>query len=357
MRSQRSGLGSHVALSLGAHGLFALGLWTTPEPSRPPRVAPTPMRVEVQVVPIAPVPPAPVPPAPVAEPTPPEPVARPRSRPRSRPTPTPSPPLAPAPPSDTPPETARERRTRLRRAAVGARRAAELSVLADDPGPVMPSDGAGLAPVASVTILSEAEAEARHDGHLAERAAERSWIVDTAIDLEGPHPDGSYTWRSSSFTATISAEGVVSFSDRGALEFDLAHGEATFDLTDMIMGAAGADPYAYERDRFYEENRELIEELDAVARVASLRHSGEGIRRRLIRAWEGGGSARARRASLFEEWDLCGETDIERPARDMVLAFIRAELPEGSRWAYPESELEALNERRLSAEPFAPYAP
>jgi hypothetical protein len=255
-----------------------------------------------------------------------------------------------------PEESEGERRARLRHAAIGARRAAELSVLSDDPGPVLPSEGAGLAPIASVEILSEAEAEGRHDDHLAARAAERPWIVETAIVLEGPHPDGSYTWQSTSFTATIHADGAVTFSDRGAVEFDLAHGEASFDLGDMIMGAAGADPYAYERERFYEDNVELIEELDAAARVASLRHSGDGIRRRLIRAWEGGGGARARRASLFEEWDLCGETDAERPARDMVLAFIRSELPEGSPEAYPADELAQLNRGRQSREPFAPYA-
>lgn len=240
-------------------------------------------------------------------------------------------------------------------AAIGASHAAALSTFSDDPGPVAPSGPAGLAPLASVGPLSEEEAEARHAGVLASAGAERPWIVETRIVLQR-HPDGSYTWQSSNFTATITAEGAVRFSDRGAVEFDLARGEGTFDLTDAIMRGAGADPFAYERQRFYDDNVELIETLDDAARVTMLRGSGAALRRRLSRIWRRGGSARSRRASLFEEWDECGDGPEEAPGRAIVIEFIRATLPEGSRSAFTPREIERFDSRRRSVEHFDPYA-
>jgi hypothetical protein len=357
-----------VALSVGVHGLFVVGLWALPEHDvvRPPPS----FRVELSLrtsVPIE-VPSAAALPehevvVPVAAPS------LPRSRPRSS-----APGTAIAAPSIAPPvaltlaepsattadapiaetETAAARRARLSTVAIGPRIAAERMTLSDDPGPTHPGEAAGLAPIESVAPLSVAAAEARHGEYLGERAAERPWIVETAIVLS-PHPDGTYTWQSSNFTATIHPSGAVTFSDRGAVEFDLASGVGTFDLNDAIMQGAGADPFAYERQRFYDDNQELIEQLDDASRVRDLSHSLGGLRTRLRRIWNERGRAADRRAALFEEWNELSTDPDYREARDVVIEFIRTELPEGSRNAFRPSEIRRFDRARWGDEHFAPY--
>lgn len=251
-------------------------------------------------------------------------------------------------------ETPAERRRRLRAALIDPARAAALSVLVDDVGPVLPSGPAGLAPVASVEPLSIAEADAIHGEHLGTVAAERPWAVETPIVLSGPHPDGSYTWQGASFTATITSTGSVLFSDRGAVEYDLASGTGTFDLTSAILGAAGADPYGYERERFYEENRELIERLDDAARAADRRHTLVVIERQLVAIWTRTATAAARRAALFSFWNE-ELSDDEPEGRAAFRAFVARELPEGSEDAFTPSEIAAFDAQRSGDEPFAPY--
>jgi hypothetical protein len=62
-----------------------------------------------------------------------------------------------------------------------------------------------------------------------------------------------------------------------------------------------------------------------------------------------------RRQLLFELWDECDNTNSGREARASILAFIRRRLPLGGADAYSPDELERLNGRRTTAEPFDPY--
>ena len=87
-------------------------------------------------------------------------------------------------------------------------------------------------------------------------------------------------------------------------------------------------------------------------------------------------SVAQRRALLFQRWDECDESfaveagevpeealsEIDRTrletadkARRQIEAFIRATLPRGRKDAYTDEELRALNRRRQSRQPFAPY--
>ncbi len=262
--------------------------------------------------------------------------------------------------SPLPGETEAEREVRLRAAGarIDPRRAAADMVLRGDPGPIMPSGPAGLGDPGgeSVRPMTVAEAERVHSDHLGAAAATKTHTTRSARPQLVPHPDGSYTYRGHAFTATIRPNGDVVFSDRGAVEYDLGSGTGSFDLGDMVMGAAGVDPYAAEREAFMEENEELIQRLTDEARVATRARSLGRLRSDLRMRWEDRTrSVERRRRDLFRLWDESSEDDDDRAARDAVIAFIRTNLPEGSEDAYPPSEIAALNARRTSTEAFAPY--
>jgi hypothetical protein len=254
-------------------------------------------------------------------------------------------------------EADRERRLRGMGSLIDPRRAAAGFVLRDDPGPVRPSGPAGLGDPGGETVrpMSVAEAEALHSGHLGAAAATKSYLSDTHPPLT-PHPDGTYTYRGHAFTATIRPNGEVVYSDRGAVEYDVGSGAGSFDLGDMIMGAAGADPYAAERSWFEEEHQELIDRLVDEARVADRERALRRLRGRLSLIWQDRThSAEHRRRELFDLWDDSSEDEADHAARDAVIAFIRSELPSSSEDAYPASEVSTLNAGRHSTEPFDPY--
>ncbi len=63
---------------------------------------------------------------------------------------------------------------------------------------------------------------------------------------------------------------------------------------------------------------------------------------------------------MFEIWDECLEdshspSDYGAMARATILAVVRAVFPEGTDLVYRPAELLALNGRRTSRGPFAPY--
>jgi hypothetical protein len=99
--------------------------------------------------------------------------------------------------------------------------------------------------------------------------------------------------------------------------------------------------------------------------------------RDLMDIWTSDRPPRTRRRLIFEIWDECEEnlavdlgdfndsetSTIDRlrrsagtRARGKILAFIRRHLAAGTEDGYPDAELRALNEGRVSKERFAPYA-
>ncbi len=135
-----------------------------------------------------------------------------------------------------------------------------------------------------------------------------------------------------------------------------------FDATDAVMRMAGMDPYASAKLKWMDETRDERLRLRRTHRLAALGQSTQSMRRNLARLW-----ARpdlddaARRAALFELWDDCFEDGDDAViaactrTRAAVLGFIRGHLPVGSPTAYTADELRALNGRRVSSTPFAPY--
>lgn len=257
----------------------------------------------------------------------------------------------------TPEERARERE-RLA-IVLSAERYARDSVIANDPGPTRrgpPAGGGdregGLAP--ATPMLTEAEAEAMHDGVLGEAARSRPWLTHTPI-VPHEQPDGSWVYTGSLFTATISPEGEVSYNDTDAVSYDVGSGTGGFDLTDMVMGGAGADPYMAERERFMEETEDLRLRLEDAARTERSERDVRRVRGRLVTILgDEDRTLEARRRDIFRVWDEADDP-IDGPAyRAAILAFIHAELPCGSPNGYTPSEVAALNALRESSELFDP---
>ena len=198
----------------------------------------------------------------------------------------------------------------------------------------------------------------------------------TLLELE-PTGDGGYRYRTGGFVAEIHDDGSVSFTDKTSRS-GLAHGgdrgnatapygaaitsqradpaavlgSGSFDPTAVIMRAMGQDPYEAERSCFLDDTRDLradLREQHDLRQLAQLRTA-------LERAWSSSEPALARRARLFAMWDECREDGGVGPrARELVVSFIRQNLPRASPAAYTDAELDALNARRASAEVFRPY--
>ena len=83
---------------------------------------------------------------------------------------------------------------------------------------------------------------------------------------------------------------------------------------------------------------------------------------RLERIWRDRTSAAEKRVLLFELWDECAEdgpsgvVSAASAVRAALVAFVRRRLPPGSRDAFTDEELRALNRRRTSRARFEPYA-
>jgi hypothetical protein len=134
-----------------------------------------------------------------------------------------------------------------------------------------------------------------------------------------------------------------------------------FDLTDAFMRRKGQDPYASKKLAFLDSTRDERVQLGAAHREQQLRQTAQIVQRNLDRLWQRVADAPARRAALFELWDEvieAGDDNVVlagRAARKLIIGFIRARLPAGGPDAYTADELAALNRRRQSKTPFAPY--
>ena len=137
----------------------------------------------------------------------------------------------------------------------------------------------------------------------------------------------------------------------------------SFDITEAAMLAVGDDPYRHEKAEFMEETREFRAALCSAHRTARLRTALVRLPRELDEVWRDTRSdAAQRRIRVFALWDDCAEgtDDLEQAkmgamARAIVMGFIRRHMPVGSPEAYSHDELVALNARRASRAPFAPY--
>jgi hypothetical protein len=136
---------------------------------------------------------------------------------------------------------------------------------------------------------------------------------------------------------------------------------AIFDLTDLVMRAAGMDPYGYDKGRVADMTRAMREEMSATERPRRIARALARLPGELEALWRRTDmGASERREILFQLWDdlLEGEGPEENAAaraREEILRFIGRALPSGSGDAYSPDELARLNARRKSRASFAPY--
>jgi hypothetical protein len=172
--------------------------------------------------------------------------------------------------------------------------------------------------------------------------------------------------RGTRVTASVAEDGSIRFHDPKDISdvhmVGLGIG-GRFDLNDQIMRRAGQDPYASVK-------RDMAENTREQRLCMARRYQGERQKQELFAlstkvrqiAARTDLSAAQRRELLFATWDECSEesdstTDYGAMARATILSIVREAFPAGSDVAYPPAELLALNERRSSRQPFAPYDP
>lgn len=189
--------------------------------------------------------------------------------------------------------------------------------------------------------------------------------VDGAPGLPKLEPSrgGGYVYKDTAFRARIAPDGTVRFEDHWQGMQPEKGVAFAADLTELLMRAAGTDPYGVEKAKFLETTRELRTELSRAACEERNRESLLELGRRLEETWRDERlTAGERRRLLFEMWDECAEDggeDIRQlgaMARATIAAFIQRRLPPESAEAYSAEELALLNGRRRSTAPFEPYA-
>ncbi len=169
-------------------------------------------------------------------------------------------------------------------------------------------------------------------------------------------------------SAQIADDGSIRLHDPKGLSAEPVIGSGVgvgirgrFDISDNLMKLAGQDPYAAAKAKIADETRE---QRLCMAR----RNQGERQKQALLDlsvkirriAAQVDVSAAERRRLVFEIWDECLEESEDASAygamaRATIDAVIREVFPEGTDLASPPAELLAMNERRSSRLPFAPY--
>jgi hypothetical protein len=164
------------------------------------------------------------------------------------------------------------------------------------------------------------------------------------------------------FGAKIERDGSIHFRDEPNVQIDGLSGR--FDLTDAVMSSLGQTLYPHRKLKLMDDSRAMRAEMSRRRRQESLKEAIASYPKMLNQIWRDPSYSPAQRKELlFALWDECAEEGPEsvvstaRAIRASTTAFIRRKLPAGSQWAYSAAELAALNQRRQSAAPFAPYSP
>ncbi len=171
-----------------------------------------------------------------------------------------------------------------------------------------------------------------------------------------PVKDG-YVYSSSRFTAKITLDGQVSFSDK-YVNFDGKNSGMAFDLSEIAMRAHHEDPNRHEKMRFMEATTQLRAKLTEETRRDNMQRSLSRLPQKLDEIWLCERPAKQRRQLLFTMWrdtlDVEAQSaDGARDARLVIEDYVRRKLPAGSDDAFSDEELLAYN-RGLKV-PFRPY--
>lgn len=187
-------------------------------------------------------------------------------------------------------------------------------------------------------------------------------IEDLGLVADGK---GGYRGGRPGYRFDIERDGTIHFRDRPPVQVaavGLLFFAAVFDVTDLIMRAAGMDPYAYDKGRVAELTRAMRQDMGAVERPRRIAAALAQLPGDLQRLWSRSDlSVATRRELLFQLWDdlLEGEGPEGVAAargRAEILRFVRQRLPAGTAAAFTTEELARLNARRRSRASFSPYA-
>lgn len=197
-------------------------------------------------------------------------------------------------------------------------------------------------------------------------------IYDPRVAATGelkPSGGGTHKSEHAPFTAHVAADGSVTLRDKSSAS---AHFSGfppgiggTLEVTDWMMRRQGIDPYAANKLRWLDKTRDERVQIGNRHRTQQLARTPEYVKKNLDRLWATVKDPDDRKQALFELWDEADEATTERgdhkrteagaAARKMIIGFIRARFPAGSPHAYTRAELVALNAKRQSKAPFAPY--
>ncbi|MBX3274807.1 MAG: hypothetical protein KF729_31375 [Sandaracinaceae bacterium] len=371
-------------ISLGVHGVVGLAVvhlpaaWFTTRPMVDPisfeiiesdlRAAEAPPDRQIDPEPELPLPP--LPPEPHDEPPPQLAAAtlEPRPGPPGPPDPTqtsvvdPGPAL-PVPPDIDVPSVSREEPPRVdlrdrgaMQALLDPSRVARDGFVPTGPGPSQRGPAAGMnGGTGGPDRPSVADIERQHQEHLRGQAMARPWLARTEPQLRR-QPDGSLLYDGHRFRARIRQDGSVDFEDHGNASTNGFSASGSFDLTDAIMGAAGQDPHAAERDWFMRRTRDVRHRLEAEHRARETAQALARLRGRLNNVWATTSRTPAsRRRRIFQIWEEMADDDAGRRGREVVYAFIREVLPQGGEDAFTDAELTRWNASRASGARFEPY--
>ncbi len=294
-------------------------------------------------------------------------------------------------------------------ALVGALAANHARAATPPEGPQPPPEGPAPPPTATQGGAGDPEAEAASS---ADPDGPSRALPPPRLEFDGPMPesasdggraslglrrqsDGSYLYVDpyKRFSAEFKPDGTVQFADRWRRPDGKNKQRGSFGgppvglFTPMGMSVTGPAEWVMALqgiDRNARVKAELLARTSAEGRAMAIGFTKELLAVRLghlegdlVGIWSLSSlSVAERRALLFQRWDECDESfaveagdvpeealsEIDRSrletadkARRQIEAFIRATLPRGRRGAYSDEELRALNRRRLSRQPFAPY--
>lgn len=196
--------------------------------------------------------------------------------------------------------------------------------------------------------------------------------------------DGRWIYRdpepSASWTAELLPDGRLRFKDHlvSKPSFEGSPvGMRVPGLTDLANQARGVRYWMKRKRRLIARTKQMRLQMAVQFAESNIERQLEQLRRDLVAVWTSDRPPRTRRGLLFEIWDDCDESievdggdvieiddgaldELRRRAgaraRARIVAFIRRNLPKDSPHAYTPEELRELNARRVSREPFDPYA-
>jgi hypothetical protein len=187
---------------------------------------------------------------------------------------------------------------------------------------------------------------------------------DLGLEANG---SGGYRGRRPGYRFEIDRDGTIHFETPPPVSVTAFVGlgmAVAFDLTDMVMRAAGMDPYVYDKGLVAELTRSMRDKMAVAERPRRIAAALERLPHDLDRLWTRDDlSVEQKRATVLQLWDdlLDDGSDPEAAAADRaratLLRFVRWRLPAGSRDAFTGAELAKFNASRRSRQTFDPYRP